>query len=84
MAEELLRLDQISQEFGGLRALDKVSFTVNEKEIFGVIGPNGAGKSTLFNLITGIYTPTSGDIYFKNQNRLDRPFTCIYLFSFFR
>ncbi len=68
MAEELLKLDQISQEFGGLRALDQVSFVVQTQDIFGIIGPNGAGKSTLFNLITGIYTPTQGNIYFKGEN----------------
>lgn len=61
----ILTLDQVSKEFGGLKALSDVSFTVNEGDVFGVIGPNGAGKTTLFNLITGIFPPTTGRIMFK-------------------
>jgi branched-chain amino acid transport system ATP-binding protein len=64
----LLKLDKICQEFGGLRALEKVDLSVEELTIFGVIGPNGAGKTTLFNLISGVYTPTSGTIWFKGEN----------------
>ncbi len=56
--------------FGGLRALDKVSFSVESGEIFGLIGPNGAGKTTLFRVISGVYPPTSGQIIFN-----DRPIT---------
>ena len=52
--------------FGGLKAVDDLSFDVKEGEIFGLIGPNGAGKTTVFNCITRFYKPTSGDIYFKN------------------
>jgi len=66
----VLTLNNISQEFGGLRALDAVDLKVEEKSIFGIIGPNGAGKTTLFNLITGIYRPTEGQMYF-NGLRLD-------------
>ncbi|HQA08197.1 MAG TPA: ABC transporter ATP-binding protein [Syntrophomonadaceae bacterium] len=64
----ILTLKGISQEFGGLRALDDVDLAVEEQQIYGIIGPNGAGKTTLFNLITGIYVPTEGSISFRGQN----------------
>ncbi|MCX8062199.1 MAG: ABC transporter ATP-binding protein [Anaerolineales bacterium] len=57
----------ISKSFGKLVALSNVSFEVEEGEIFGIAGPNGAGKSTLFNVITGIYPPTSGKIFFEGR-----------------
>jgi branched-chain amino acid transport system ATP-binding protein len=60
----LLEVRDASKEFGGLRALSGVNIEVNEGEISGVIGPNGAGKTTLFNIITGTFAPTSGDIVF--------------------
>lgn len=63
----VLVLENISQEFGGLRALDSVNIEVAEQEIYGIIGPNGAGKTTLFNIITGIYIPTEGNLIFKGQ-----------------
>jgi branched-chain amino acid transport system ATP-binding protein len=63
----ILEMEKISQEFGGLRALDGVNLSIEEKEIFGIIGPNGAGKTTLFNIITGIYVPIEGDLLFKGQ-----------------
>ncbi len=63
----MLELKHISQEFGGLRALDEVNLIVNEGQIYGLIGPNGAGKTTLFNIITGIYQPTEGGVYFQGQ-----------------
>ncbi len=63
----VLTLEGICQEFGGLRALDGVDLMVEEGEIFGIIGPNGAGKTTLFNIITGIYIPSEGNLIFKNR-----------------
>lgn len=66
----VLMLQGVSQEFGGLRALDAVDLNVEDKTIFGIIGPNGAGKTTLFNLATGIYNPTEGKIFFGDR-RLD-------------
>ena len=66
-----LEMEKISQEFGGLRALDGVSLSVEDKQIFGIIGPNGAGKTTLFNIITGIYVPIEGNLIFKGQ-KIDR------------
>ena len=54
--------------FGGLKAVDDLSFDVKKGEIFGLIGPNGAGKTTVFNCITQFYKPTSGKMIFKNNN----------------
>ena len=63
---EILRVDKVTMQFGGLRALGDVDFHIDEGEIFGLIGPNGAGKTTLFNCITGIYTPTEGAVRFND------------------
>jgi ABC-type branched-subunit amino acid transport system ATPase component len=57
----------VTRNFGGVVAVDAVSFQVHEKEILSIIGPNGAGKTTLFNLITGIYNPTSGAILYEGK-----------------
>jgi branched-chain amino acid transport system ATP-binding protein/branched-chain amino acid transport system permease protein len=62
-----LVLDGVTKTFGGLRAVRDVSFTVDDRQLTAVIGPNGAGKTTLFNLITGVYTPTSGAIRFHDR-----------------
>jgi branched-chain amino acid transport system ATP-binding protein len=64
-AAVLLELEQVSRRFGGLRALDGVSFEVRQGEIFGLIGPNGAGKTTLFNLLSGVTPPSSGTIRWR-------------------
>jgi branched-chain amino acid transport system ATP-binding protein len=63
--KEALRIEHLSITFGGLKALDDLSFTVYDKEIFGLIGPNGAGKTTLFNCITQFYRPDHGDVLFS-------------------
>jgi len=60
-------VDKLSISFGGLKALQDISFDVNKGEIFAIIGPNGAGKTTLFNCINGIYKPDSGNVLFKEQ-----------------
>lgn len=59
----LLRVNQLSKNFGGISALTDVSFELHNKEILGLIGPNGAGKTTLFNVMTGLYQPSKGDIF---------------------
>ena len=64
----LFKVENISIAFGGVKALNNVSFEVNEGEVFTIIGPNGAGKSTLFNVISRIYQPTEGKIYFENKD----------------
>jgi branched-chain amino acid transport system ATP-binding protein len=61
----LLAIENLSKRFGGLAAVQKLSFTVEEHEILGLIGPNGAGKSTLFKLINGVFAPDSGSIVFR-------------------
>ncbi len=66
-AEVILSLEDLSMHFGGLKAVDSLSFDVYEGEIFGLIGPNGAGKTTVFNCITQFYKPTSGKIWFKDN-----------------
>jgi len=63
----LLRIDKMSHDFGGLRAVNKYDLKVEPGQIRALIGPNGAGKTTIFNLITGIYKPTEGDIYLENK-----------------
>jgi branched-chain amino acid transport system ATP-binding protein len=68
MAEAaILQVRQLTKRFGGLSAVDEVSFEIKTNEIFALIGPNGAGKTTLFNTITGIYSPTSGTVEFDGH-----------------
>lgn len=64
----MLTINNLSKSFGGVHAVQDVSFTVKEGNIHSVIGPNGAGKTTLFNLITGVYTPTKGEILLNGEN----------------
>ncbi len=63
----ILRLDDLSMHFGGLKAVNQLSFDVKRGEIFGLIGPNGAGKTTVFNCITRFYKATSGNVYYRNR-----------------
>lgn len=63
----LLQLTDATIQFGGLIAVNKVSFSIEKGQLFGLIGPNGAGKTTCFNLITGVYKPTSGSVKFQGK-----------------
>ena len=63
----LLKVENLSKEFGGLRAVNEVSMEIREKELVGLIGPNGAGKTTFFNLVTGVYEPTEGKVVFDGK-----------------
>jgi branched-chain amino acid transport system ATP-binding protein len=65
--------DDIAIRFGGIRAVDAVSFEVEQGEVFSIIGPNGAGKTTIFNLISRIYNPTSGRLFFQDKDITDVP-----------
>lgn len=65
--EHLLQVADIGVQFGGLRAVDQVSFSLGKGEIMGLIGPNGAGKITVFNLLTGVYKATTGSIFLQGQ-----------------
>ena len=63
----LLEVDNVSKSFGGIVALDAVSFTAEAGEIVGLIGPNGSGKTTLLNVVSGVYAPTAGEIVLLDQ-----------------
>jgi len=69
----LLQLKEATIKFGGLTAVNSVSFQLNKGDLFGLIGPNGAGKTTCFNIITGVYKPTSGDIVFDGKSIAGTP-----------
>jgi len=64
----MLKIEHVTKIFGGLKALDDVSFSISAGEITGIIGPNGAGKTTLFNIVTGIYSPTAGKIFYEGKD----------------
>ncbi len=64
----LLNVKDMTHYFGGLRAVHNYNLTIAPRQIFGLIGPNGAGKTTIFNLITGVYTPSKGEILLENEN----------------
>ena len=66
----LFEVKNVTVSFGGVKALNNVSFSVNKGEIFTIIGPNGAGKSTLFNVISRIYEPSKGQIYFNEEKSI--------------
>ena len=68
MSEVLLELKNVTMKFGGVTALNDVNIQVKKGEILALIGPNGAGKTTIFNVITGVYKPTSGEINFNGQS----------------
>ncbi len=63
----ILEINNLVKDFGGLRAVDTLSLSIEEGEILGMIGPNGAGKSTAFNCIAGVYAPTKGEVYFTGK-----------------
>jgi len=73
MSDNILRVSGVTKRFGGLVAVDNITFDVPAGEVFALIGPNGAGKTTLFNCITGIYKPTLGTVTFRDKNLTGSP-----------
>ena len=69
----MFRAEEIAVRFGGIRAVDAVSFDVEQGEVFSIIGPNGAGKTTIFNLISRIYQPTSGRLFLEDKEITNVP-----------
>lgn len=65
--QTILEIQELSMQFGGLRAVNNFELKLEAHDLQGLIGPNGAGKTTVFNMITGVYTPTAGRIFFRNQ-----------------
>ena len=65
---QILNTVNVTMQFAGLTAVDNVNIDQQEGEILALIGPNGAGKTTLFNMLTGVYKPTSGEIFYKGEN----------------
>jgi branched-chain amino acid transport system ATP-binding protein len=70
---DLVRVELLRKEFGGLTAVDDVDFTIPQGTIVSLIGPNGAGKTTFFNMLTGVYKPTSGRIFLNDENVTGKP-----------
>ena len=73
MSEAFLSIQNVAMHFGGLRALDDVSFDVERGSVLGLIGPNGSGKTTLMNIVSGVYKPTHGSVYFNGKRIADVP-----------
>ena len=73
MADDLLQTEKLRKEFGGLVAVDDVDFTVPSGSIVSLIGPNGAGKTTFFNMLTGVYKPTAGLLFFDGEDMTGKP-----------
>ena len=68
LVQSAVEIQNLTKLYGEFRAVDDISFTIRKNEIFGLLGPNGAGKTTIFNVITGVYKPTSGEINFNGQS----------------
>ena len=66
----LLKAVGLGIQFGGLKAVDEFDFEIDKNQLYGLIGPNGAGKTTVFNLLTGVYKPTSGQVIFDGKSLL--------------
>ena len=67
----VLKVENVTMQFGGVIAVDNMNIEVNKGEIVSLIGPNGAGKTTAFNVITGVYAPTNGAVYFQGEKIIE-------------
>ena len=72
MSKTLLNVENLTMKFGGLTAIDDLSFSANNNEITSIIGPNGAGKTTVFNCLTGFYKPTEGQMFLNREDKHTR------------
>lgn len=68
MAETVLKIENLGISFGGLKAVQNLNLEIKERQLYGLVGPNGAGKTTVFNMITGVYKPTTGSFYLCGEN----------------
>ena len=68
MSETVLKIENLGISFGGLKAVDGLNMEIKEKQLYGLVGPNGAGKTTVFNMITGVYKPTTGKFYLCGED----------------
>ena len=68
MSDVILRTENLGISFGGLKAVQDVNIEIKKKQLYGLVGPNGAGKTTVFNMLTGVYRPTTGQIYLDGEN----------------
>jgi len=68
MSKVVLKTDNLGISFGGLKAVQNLNLEIKEKQLYGLVGPNGAGKTTVFNMITGVYKPTTGQFYLDGEN----------------
>lgn len=68
MAQTVLKIENLGISFGGLKAVQNLNLEIKEKQLYGLVGPNGAGKTTVFNMITGVYKPTTGSFYLNGEN----------------
>ncbi len=73
MADVILKTDNLGISFGGLKAVQDVNIEIKKKQLYGLVGPNGAGKTTVFNMLTGVYRPTTGTIYLDGENITGKP-----------
>ena len=71
MAAPMLETKNLGISFGGLKAVDELTMTINKGQLYGLIGPNGAGKTTAFNLLTGVYKPTEGNFFLDEKSSPD-------------
>ena len=67
MAENVLKVENVTMQFGGVVAVDNMNLSIDKGEIVALIGPNGAGKTTAFNVVTGVYQPTNGAVWFQGR-----------------